>query len=173
MSTEDENDTNEGVSRRNLLRNGVVAAGGAFGLSGVARAQSTDSAQSADVYYRMVLPVPENPKRALDCGRVSKTYLGCGILITDRTNRTVDIDAIADCNFQSYSPERYDTYEGMILNLGKPIEERGNPLTVDVYVPGQEPRIEIGTPFVLNEQTRCPKGYVGVLAEEIPGFLVG
>lgn len=140
-------------SRRDVLARGGVAAA-VLGAGGVAVGSEPVAGQR--ITRRAVIPRAEDFTSDGD-------YTGFFLHIGETSTGDIDTSVIRDCEFTSWSPESTAAYNGTLIDR---LEEDHRQVPTETYVNDQS-NFEPGTLWVINRQSECPEGYVGLQIEQL------
>ena len=154
-------------SRRSVL----AIAGAGVGIVGVSssgsRAQTTtESDGEAQIQTRVVIPRVGEPFQG--------EYVGQFLIFTDPTPRDdVSPQIVGECAFAEWEPEETRGYQGLLLDRlqGEELdeaEEDPQGTEVSMYTNGNEPRVEVGTVFIVNGVEPCGEDFLGLELESVP-----
>lgn len=147
------------ITRRTALRAVPGLVGTVVGLSAAARAQSeTETTGQAQITTTVVIPELGPPFEG--------NYTGQFVIFTDPTpNNEVSPAIIAECDSVDWTPEQTNGYEVLIVDR---LSDDPQGVSVQAFVDGTQPRVDVGNGFIINRTQACPRGYLMLELEDVP-----
>lgn len=162
-------DTDLNLDRRTFLKRSAAVP---LGVAGWA---AQDDSESARVTRRMAFR--RTPK-------LGENYRRKILLLTDRTTRNPNVDAVEGCDFSDWPTDALTIWEGIVFdwkNVAGTVGFYGDNPTVKsqekvdrntIYVDEKPSPVPLGTAYIVDSVVDCPGEFVGVTTARIPGVQI-
>lgn len=162
-------DTDPNLDRRTFLKRSAAVPLGVAGWT--AQDESESARVTRRVAFRRTPELGENYRRKI-------------LLLTDRTTRDPNVDAVEGCGFSDWPTDALTIWEGIVFdwkNAAGTVGFYGDDPTVKaqemakrntIYVDEKANPVPLGTAYIVNGVEECPGEFVGVTATQIPGVQI-
>ena len=146
---------------------------GAVGATGTASAQDAQTTETgadagttgdpgpddeAQIRTRAVIPRVGQPFEG--------NYVGQFLIFTDPTpNDSVSPQVVGECDYADWAPEATRGYQGLLIDR---LTDDPQGVEVPMYTNGNEPRVDVGTTFIVDGLHPCGDEFVGLGLESAP-----